>query len=290
MVVPGILQHPAVRAWLDGIEPAWTLLDQASFAALHGPPSPRDGPLKLATDLTPSEIGKSAIARNALILLHAATTGPGLKLTATGNLSRQVVAEMWELFSWPEFDKVEERRFHKVINEPDFLALFLIRHLVEAAQLVKRLKDRLRITATGARILESSGRDVLQALLFHLAFWVVDLSFLGRGLLHGWPQCDIGIVLWSLSVSATEWQARERLTRVCTIPNKDVLKPGWDRGTFAMEATILRPLLWFGLLEHRMDPIPEQRVERAHFYRKSPLFDRFLTFDVRLETESMSRH
>jgi hypothetical protein len=285
-----MLLDPAIRNWLDGIEPAWTLLDRESFSALHGPPSPRDGPLRLATDLTPSEIGRSAIARNAIILLHAAAAGPGLKLTAIGNLSRQVVAEMWDLFTWPEFDKAEERRFHKVINEPDFLALFLVRHLVEAGQLVKRYKDRLKVTATGARVLESPGCDALQALLFHLAFWTIDLSFLGRGLLPGWPQRDIGIVLWSLSVAANEWQSREWLTRMCTVPNKDVLKPDWDRGTFAMEATILRPLLWFGLLEHRTDLNPEQRIEQAHLYRKSPLFGRFLTFDVKLETEGMLRH
>jgi hypothetical protein len=192
---------------------------------------------------------------------------------------------MRELFTWPGFDKEEEQRFHKVINEPDFLALFLIRHLVEAAQLVHRRKGHLKITPTGLRVLESPGRDALQALLFHLAFWAIDLGFLGRGLLHGWPQRDIGIVLWSLSITANEWQSRERLTRMCTIPTDKVVGTTWDKGTYAMDATVLRPLLWFGLIEHRTDPIGEQHIEKAHFYRKSPLFGRFLTFDVKLETD-----
>ena len=34
MVAPGMLQNPAVRNWLGGIVPAWTLLDQGSFEAL----------------------------------------------------------------------------------------------------------------------------------------------------------------------------------------------------------------------------------------------------------------
>ena len=38
--------------------------------------------------------------------------------------------------------------------------------------------------------------------LFHLALWHMDLGYFGRGLLGSWPQTDIGIVLWSLSVSA----------------------------------------------------------------------------------------
>jgi hypothetical protein len=290
VVAPGFLHNPAVQAWLGGVVPAWTLLDQGSFSALRAPPSPLVGPIKLATDLTPDEIGKSAIARNALILLHAAAGRPGLKLTATGNLSRKVVSEMWDLFTWPEFDKEEERRFHKVINEPDFLALFLIRHLVEAAQLVKKRKGHLRITPTGLRVLESPGYDALQALLLHLAFWRLDLGYLNRGMLHDWPQRDIGIVLWSLSVSAGEWQSRERLTRMCTIPINGVIESEWDRGTYAMDGTILRPLLWFGLLEHRADPIPERQFEKAHFYRKSPLFDRFVTFDVTLDTDGILRH
>ena len=48
-----------------------------------------------------------------------------------------------------------------------------------------------------------------------------------------------------------------------------------------MEARILRPLIWFGLLVSR----PEARtgaIER-HLYRKTPLFDRFLKFDVQIE-------
>jgi hypothetical protein len=290
MMTPVILQDPAIRRWLGNIVPAWTLLDPTSLAALRRSLSSRDGPLSMVTDLTPDEISGSAITRNALILLHAAAVDPGLKLTATGNLSRQVVAEMWDLFTWPDFDKEEARRFHKVINEPDFLALFLIRHLVEAGRLVNKRKDRLKISASGRQVLESPGRGALQALLFHLAFWIADLSYLGRGLLSGWPQRDIGVVLWSLSVSANEWQSREQLTRMCTIPIEGILDSEFDRGTYGMDAIVLRPLLWFGLLEHRADPIPDKRFAKAHFYRKSPLFDRFLRFDVRLETNGMARH
>ena len=59
-------------------------------------------------------------------------------------------------------------------------------------------------------------------------------------------------MLWSLSVAATDWEPRERLSRLCTIPIIGMLdEPSWDKASFAMEAQILRPLLWFGLLEHR---------------------------------------
>jgi hypothetical protein len=100
---------------------------------------------------------------------------------------------------------------------------------------------------------------------------------------YGWPQHDIGIVLWSLSIAANDWQPVERLTRMCTIPIIGVLESSWDTGSHAMEATVLRPLRWFGLLDYRQDDIPERRFEKRHFYRKTPLFDRFVSFDIKLE-------
>jgi hypothetical protein len=284
-----MLQNPSVRNWLGDIEPAWTLLDQASFFALRRPPSPTAGPIRLAMDFTNEEVQQSAVARNALVLLRAAK-GAGLKMTATGNLSRGVVAEMRELFTWPGFDRAEAFRFHKVINEPDFLPLFFVRHVAEAGKLLRRHKGHLKATPAGRQMLEALHQGALQAILFHIALWHLDLGYLGRGLHHGWPQCDAGIALWSLSIAANDWQPPERLTRMCTIPINGVLNTPWDTASHAMEATILRPLHWFGLLDHRQNDIPDRHLENRHLYRKTPLFDRFLSFDVTLETADGSRH
>ncbi len=154
MVAPGMLQNPSVKAWLAGVEPAWTLLDQASFAALHEPPSPMGGPIRLATDLTQEEIRQSAVARSALIVLRAAATAAGLKMTAAGNLSRAVVAEMRDLLTWPDYDKAEAFQFHRVINEPDFLPLYFVRTLVQAGTLLRKRKGHLKVTPAGRRMME----------------------------------------------------------------------------------------------------------------------------------------
>ena len=63
-----------------------------------------------------------------------------------------------------------------------------------------------------------------------------------------------------------------------------------DRTPYAMEARILRPLLWFGLLEYRSEKLPDSRFATRHYYRKTPLFDRLLSFDVQVSSTQGSRH
>jgi hypothetical protein len=122
MVAPGFLQNPEVRRWLNGVEPAWTMLEFDSFNALHDEPSASNHAIRLEPNLPPTDLSGSAVTRNALLLLRLSIE-TGLKLTATGNLSRAVVAEMFESMEWPGLDKDAAFQFHKVINEPDFLPL-----------------------------------------------------------------------------------------------------------------------------------------------------------------------
>ncbi len=205
MMVPGLPEDHAIKAWLDGLEPAWRLLDHANLRALRRQPSPA-GPIRLATDMTPSEIQQSAVTRNTLSLLGAAAAKSGLKLTATGNLARGEVAEMLDLFDWPDFPKEELLSVSKVVNEPDFAPLYYVRHLALAARLLRKHKGLIKVTKTGRRCLEEPDQRALQAVLFHVAFWYLDLGYFSRTPLGTWPQHDAGIVLWSLSVAA-EWLA-----------------------------------------------------------------------------------
>ena len=290
MVAPGMLEDPRVKEWLGGIEPAWTLLDFSSFNALHRPPSPTEGPIRLTANLKPAELQRSAVARNVIMLLQAAAVGPGLKLTATGNLTRAFVAEMIDAFAWPGFDRAHEFRLHKVVNEPDFLPLFFLRHLAEAAKLLRKHKGHLRTTQAGRRLLMEKNIGAVQALLFHLTFWHLELSYLGGGLHGTWPIYDVGVVLWCLSVAADQWQTREHLTRLSTVPIIGVLEATWDSGSMAMEARILRPLRWFGLLEYQQAELDGKPAESGHMYRKASLFDRFLGFTVALEADDSQRH
>src|SRR5262249_61516562 len=118
MVAADFLQDRRVQGWLDGVEPAWTLLTFESLLALRRRPSAVQPAIRMASDLSVGEIAGSPVARNTLILLRQAIERGGLPLTATGNLSRAAVAEMCGLIEWPDYDQADAFRLNKVINEP----------------------------------------------------------------------------------------------------------------------------------------------------------------------------
>jgi len=94
MVAQGFLENAKVRRWLNGVEPAWTMLEFNSLNALRHEPSTSNQAIRLEPDLADAEISGSAVTANALLLLRRTAEIGGLKLTATGNLSRAVVEEM----------------------------------------------------------------------------------------------------------------------------------------------------------------------------------------------------
>ena len=66
------LQDPQIRGWLDGVEPAWTLLTFESLRALRHEPSAVQTAIRIANDLSVGETAASPVARNTLILLRQA--------------------------------------------------------------------------------------------------------------------------------------------------------------------------------------------------------------------------
>src|SRR5271163_2070645 len=143
MVAEDFLKDPQVRGWLDGVEPAWTLLTFESLRALRREPSTVQTAIRITDDLGVDETAGSPVARNTLILLRQAIERGGLPLTATGNLSRAVVAEMRGLIEWPHYDQADAFRLNKVINEPDFLPLHVVRILAQAATLIRAQRSKL---------------------------------------------------------------------------------------------------------------------------------------------------
>jgi hypothetical protein len=70
MVSPGFLDGPEARRWLNGVEPAWTMLEFNSLNALRYEPSGTNHAIRLEPDLTNAEISGSVVTANAPLLLR----------------------------------------------------------------------------------------------------------------------------------------------------------------------------------------------------------------------------
>jgi len=106
-------------------------------------------------------------------------------------------------------------------------------------------------------MLSNAWQGSLPAILFHLALWS---RYFGRGLLGSWPQTE-----WQLVDFGRRLAVQRETDAALHIPEPAMLSGTWDRTPYAMEATILRPLLWFGLLEHRSEKISGDQFGELHF-------------------------
>ena len=122
------------------------------------------------------------------------------------------------------YTKAELLRFQKVINEPDLLPLHFISILTQAATLFRTHRGKLVPTPLGRRMLAAEQHGPLQALLFHVACWHMNITYFDGYPLYSWPQSEVGVIQWSLLASAHDWLPRETLTRLCASPVIGVLE------------------------------------------------------------------
>ena len=271
------------------MEPVWTLLDAQSVGALGGEPSAENGAVRLADDLSEAELAGSAFVRNALVLHGEAGGGDGLWMGTHGNLKMMDVTRLRALMSWPGLEATEQLRAGKTYREQAVGELHLLRRVVEKAGLLSASALWFELTPPGRAMLEPGARGALQALLFRQAFWHMDLSNYvpgrPRGLPGWWPQGDIGIVLWSLSEVGDEWRNTHTLTTLCAVPDDDIAPARWPAAATMFARHVLDPLRWFGLVECDFTELPSESL-----WRKTALFDRFLSFDVRLVDRGAAAH
>ena len=275
--------------WPGGVEPVWTLLEPASARALRAEPAADNPTLRLAADLPDEAFGDSAFVRNALIALELIANEFLPSLTEKGHFGRDMVASMREAMSWPGMEATEQFRAGKTLHEGHVWELHLLHRLMELAELVDRRAFLGQVTALGHEMREPGRRGTLQALLFRHLFWHADLSqfveTFPRGLPGRWPQDDIGVILWGLSNVAGEWQSVDTLGALTTVRDNAVAKMHWNAEGSMFVGRVLGPLRWFGLLEYRG---PSETFEVG--WRKTALFDRFLSFDVRLAKDRVTGH
>ena len=169
--------------------------------------------------------------------------------------------------------------------------LHLLHRLLDMAGLLEGRAGLCQVTALGREMLGPGRRGALQAILFRHAFWHAELwrfiQTFPRGLPGRWPQDDMGVILWGLSHMAGEWQSVDTLATLCAVRDDSVANMHWNAEGTMFSGRVLGPLLWFGLLEWRL---PLDFLGDARCWRKTALFDRFLSFDVRLAERPADGH
>ena len=275
--------------WPGGVEPVWTLLEPESARALRTEPAADNPTLRLAADLPDEAFGESAFVRNALIALELIANEFLPRFTEKGHFGRDMVASMREAMTWPGMEATEQYRTGKALREGDVWELHLLHRLMELAGLMDGRAFLGQVTPLGHEMREPGRRGALQALLFRHLFWRADLSAFvetfPRGLPGRWPQDDMGVILWGLSNVAGEWQSVDTLRALTAVRDEAVARMHWKAEGTMFVGRVLGPLRWFGLLEYHGPP---ERFEVG--WRKTPLFDRFLSFDVRLAKDRGTGH
>ncbi len=119
----------------------------------------------------------------------------------------------------------------------------------------------------------------LNAALFDATCNHYNLAYLdGRPVKESF-QPQIGLTLFLLSKVAQTPRLPEELLAMTTLPIDPPQADFPFRPETVFRARVLRYLEWFGLLE-KVRMTANDQIGEQHLYRKTPLFDRFLSFDV----------
>ncbi|MEO6209012.1 MAG: hypothetical protein ABIQ10_02690 [Gemmatimonadaceae bacterium] len=243
----------------------------------------RKGALRLNESLTFDELASSAMLADARTLLeYVAAEGP-IKETAGGHLARTAVVALLPRLrlpvrpdGWPE----EEAP----INEGDVYWLPLLRHVLTFAGLFARRKG-IRITPIGIELLQPEHAGRLYALLFRTFFQRLELGSLSSFGDHARLQSTLAFSFYKLRTDARTWATYESLAVESWLdsakdPPSGFKEDAQDLLSFTFKHRVLDPLEHFALLESRVVPRDDDQFDDEVEYRCTPLFDRFLRFEL----------
>lgn len=243
-----------------------------------------EGPLCLATDLTAEEAGASSLFADAgLFLRLVGELGP-VRLTQTGNLTRNFVAAFFKDMPMDHEMRVVYRVMNKVLNEMDVHPLHVARIVCTLAGLVAKRNRKLHLTRRGQAMLDAAESGTFYRRLFITFFRKLNLNYVYPmrdvpGIQHTLP-----LILLALGQAAREWADIDELAGVVLpLPVLDDLRARmgpYEKEGWILAGYVLRPLEGFGLIQFRAGT-REPKVGRIRQeVRLTPLWDRFLRFDL----------
>ena len=232
--------------------------------------------------LSLEELSSVEILVNARTFLQALRDEGGTKATAAGNLNRKFVAVISErLWSCDRFLD-DLRRWKKTWNEEDVKPLEVLRHVLQFAGLIRKVKGVFRITKKGEKLLAAESAGALYILLFKTFFLKFNLAYF-----DGLPECPGAqqaflYTLLMVARHAKTWTPLPALAEKAFTPSVSAEIPfsqyrGESNAPLLLWTRFVNPLLRFGMVQCRNE---EERASRiwTQTVRKTPLFDTFVEF------------
>ena len=267
--------RPATKADIDAF------IAQLLNADWNAPNSP----IQLADDLSFDDVKHVLFFDQARQFLRLMDENKGAPLTATGNLNRAYVAQMIEKMDWPRrhMAPLPKDGPFGIVNEDDVRPLAVIHSVCEFGKLIHKRRNRAYVTSKGRELLTDAQAGTLYRQLFYTTFRNFDLAYLSPFRETPYVQDTVAVILWRLQLVARDWVPLKELPRdvflnsVIEQVRAASIWPEVEQDVLRGE--VLRPLLWFGLLEcdHTDDEYHGPDVVLK--FRKTPLFDRFLSFN-----------
>lgn len=242
-----------------------------------------DSLLHLRDDLSFDEVEPVEIYHNAVVFLKALKESGGTKATTTGNLNRKFVLDMLDTMRWSEGYVEDVWRFNKVLNESDVTLLHVLRIILEMAGLIRKYKGQFVTTKKGRSFLSEQKAGALYAGLFSAYFTKFNLAYTDGMPEYPDIQRTATYSLCMLSRRAQEWRVAEELAQEVFLPAvaQDIQPRIYtDARESLLRMRIVSPLKRFGLVDCEYDEEQTRFFFRLTRVRVTPLFNRFLEFDL----------
>ncbi len=232
--------------------------------------------LLLKDELDVKTLAGSLMTINAMKLLRNILDNDGIKLTKSGALNRKCVEWAADAFSWPGYTPDALYVVNKVLNEDDFLPLYVMHELLRASRLIRKYKGSVLLSKAGKDIIGNYG--ALQAELFETFFLRFDFAGIER-FASPFEYADYRHFLGVADNRLHDWTPVVEFSGWC-LPIYANAHQGFGPSegmVFFILNRVIRPLKWLGLLEEiqtgeRYPTIDEIRI------RKTALFNQFLRF------------
>lgn len=215
----------------------------------------------------------SPLLRAAVLTLNYALEHGAIPITKTKAFKRVFVHWAVEHFEWPDHSLEEMQRYHKVINQGDFLPLEVLHYLLIQLKLGRHYRDEFRLTKRGAALAKSPSQLFVELIPFYVL--LIDHTSYSRFDERPFGKWDVwlNVINWEANHGSTE----AKLYRAFYGEDADWDNAGW-RQLAAFSSYVLKPLEWAGFLIQKREETADGK--HVHHVFKTPLWRSALKLDL----------